>query len=668
MAMLSSAGSMDARDDAAGRYQAFIQFLKTTAAEISSQSLQDIQSLEQWQQRRPVLRRELLYMLGIDPLPARTPLESQITGVLQRPGCRIEKLVFQSMPGLYVTGNLYLPEGLGEALPTTLYACGHSPHPLGAKQDYQDHGVWFAEHGYVCLVLDTLEFGEVAGIHHGIHDLNMWNWLSLGYTPSGVEVWNAIRALDYLETRREVDRTRIGMTGISGGGATTWFTAAVDERVAVAAPVCSTYTFGSQAAHWVAAGQCDCIYFHNTCLRDFPIVAALIAPRPLLICSGRKDVDFPPDGYHEVFKRAERIYDLYAGATADSDRIKEVDDDVGHEDAPLLRRETRLWMDRWLKNQSDSLAAEPGEETRRETPESLACLRELPPDAINYRIHDSFIPAARLRIPTSLPVWRERRQVLLDELKDKVFRWFPAGKIPFGTRVLPNDGGWAATYADYTDVVFESEMQTPIRAQLLRPRDRSSETPLLIYVKRPGDSIYPFDFDELLPVLGRYTVLVLNPRLTEYPVSAAEYAEIERTASWTGRTVAAMQVWDIIRAVQWVTEEARISPSSISVYGKGDMGILALYAGLFEERIGRIILKDPPVSHWRGPALLNVLRVTDIPEVAAAFAPHEIVFVGEVAADIAFTRRVYELYGHPDQMKCAASLPEAKEVWNYPLR
>ena len=84
-------------------------------------------------------------------------------------------------------------------------------------------------------MLDTLEFGEVAGIHHGTHDLNMWNWLSLGYTPAGVEVWNAIRALDYLEARPEVEARHIGLTGISGGGAMTWYTAAVDERIVAAA-------------------------------------------------------------------------------------------------------------------------------------------------------------------------------------------------------------------------------------------------------------------------------------------------------------------------------------------------------------------------------------------------------------------------------------------------
>src|SRR5438477_2753086 len=185
------------------------------------------------------------------PLPKRTPLNAQVTGKINRPAYHIEKIVFQSLPGLYVTGSFYVPNRSSDPLPTILYLCGHSPHPLGAKSDYQDRAIWFASNGYACLVLDTLEFGEVPGLHHGIHDLNMWHWLSLGYTPAGTEVWNAIRALDYLETRPEVDRRKIGMTGISGGGAITWYTAAVDERVTAAAPVCSTYTFGSQTAHWV---------------------------------------------------------------------------------------------------------------------------------------------------------------------------------------------------------------------------------------------------------------------------------------------------------------------------------------------------------------------------------------------------------------------------------
>ncbi|HVN81662.1 MAG TPA: alpha/beta hydrolase family protein, partial [Terriglobia bacterium] len=420
--LLCTIGTAFAQDGADKRHQLVLTYLKDTAANLSERCLNSIDSLESWKKQRGTLRRELLYMLGLDPLPKRTPLKTQITGTVQRSDYRIEKIVFQSLPGLYVTGNFYIPNGLASSLPTILYVCGHSPDPRGAKSSYQDRAVWYASNGYSCLVLDTLEFGEVAGIHHGIHDLNLWNWLSLGYTPVGTEVWNAMRALDYLETRPEVDKTRIGMTGISGGGSVTWYTSALDERISVAAPVCSTYTFGSQAAHWDAAGQCDCIYFHNTYLEDFPLVGALIAPRPLIICSGRKDSDFPPDGYHQVFEKVKKIYDLYQSSGSGGPRVREVDDDVGHTDAPLFLREVRQWMGSWLNHPTHSLDAT---EIQPETPETLACLARLPSDAINYRIHDLLIPTARLQDWTSLTSWQRRRHELLDQLRERVFRWFP---------------------------------------------------------------------------------------------------------------------------------------------------------------------------------------------------------------------------------------------------
>ncbi len=663
--VLFSATSAVGQDNAEARHERFIDFIKTTAAEISAQSLSPIQRLEDWQEKRPTIGRELRYMLGLDPLPERTSLNVQITGTLQRPNYRIEKVVFQSMPGLYVTGSLYIPHQPSGPLPTILYVCGHSPHPLGAKFQYQDRVDWFVDHGYVCLILDTLEFGEVAGIHHGTHDLNLWNWLSLGYTPLGVEVWNAIRALDYLESRPEVDAGHIGMTGISGGGAVTWFTAAVDERIAAAVPVCSTYTFGSQAAHWIASGQCDCIYFHNTFQQDLTTVGALIAPRPILICSGMKDSIFPPDGYHDAFRQVKRIYDLYAGNESESDRIKEVDEDVGHSDTPLFRKEAREWMNRWLKNEMTPLEIEPIPEEKRETAENLACLSKLPADAVNYKIHNRFVPTARFEKRTSLEAWGVRRETLIGELKDKVFRWFPQGAIPFETQVSGNTGGWVAQYADYKAVVFQSETGVPILAQLLQPKTPSPETPVLIYVKRPGDSMYFSDFDELLPVLGRYIVLILNPRLTEGTVTAREFTEIERTTAWIGRTVAAMQVWDILRAVKWAIEEEKISPASITIYGKGEMGVLALYAGLFDERINQVILSDPPASHWQGPALLNVLRISDTPEVAGAFAPRPLIFLSDFPPGFDDTRDIYNLHGQPGNLKRAGSLPEALEIWKY---
>ncbi len=390
------------------------------------------------------------------------------------------------------------------------------------------------------------------------------------------------------------------------------------------------------------------------------MVGALIAPRPLLFFSGRQDPDFPPDGYHEVYRKVKSIYDLYSGDGAG--RIAEVDDDVGHSDPPLFRRRTRQWMNRWLTNDATPLAEEPDTEAASEPPEALACLAGPPRDAINYHVHDLFTSPARLTPPGTPPAQARSREDLIAQLREKVFRWFPRERIPFETRVGANDGGWAARYADYKEVEFSSEAGVRIRAQLLRPKGRP-DAPLLIYAKRAGDSIYFMDLDELLPILGRYAVLILNPRLTEEPVSASRYAEIERSASWVGRTVAAMQTWDILRAVEWAAGEERIAVRDISLYGKGEMGILALYAGLLDERISQVVLSDAPASHWQGPALLNVLRITDIAEVAGAFAPRRLVSLTEFPGTFDYTRNVYERRGAAPQLVRAQSLAEALEVW-----
>src|SRR5262249_36953765 len=142
-----------------------------------------------------------------------------------------------------------------EKLPAILYVCGHSARGRdGNKTAFQDHGYWFANNGYICLIVDTLQLGEIPGGHHGTYWRTTghykawgltpkpetearWGWLSRGYTPAGVECWNGVRGIDYLVSRPDVDPKRIGVTGISGGGAATFWVAAADERVQVAVPV-----------------------------------------------------------------------------------------------------------------------------------------------------------------------------------------------------------------------------------------------------------------------------------------------------------------------------------------------------------------------------------------------------------------------------------------------
>ncbi|NCF91346.1 MAG: hypothetical protein GWQ05_10365 [Verrucomicrobiaceae bacterium] len=592
-------------ENAEARYQQVIDYVKKSAAEVTTNALSGVKPLADWNAVRAQKHREFLYMLGLDPMPVRTALEAKVTGTIHTPNYHIENVVFQSSPKLYVTGNLYIPHNATTPLPTILYVCGHSPHPLGAKYQYQDRAQWYAENGYACFIIDTLEFGEVAGIHHGLHNLNMWQWISAGYTPAGIEVWNAMRAIDYLETREEVDQTRIGITGISGGGAISWFSAAADDRIAVAVPVCGTFTYGSQAKNWLADGQCDCIYFNNTYQSDLSIMGALIAPRPLMTCSGIKDSIFPPDGYHEVHRQVKPLYDLHG-----VDGIRNIDDDVPHQDSPKLRQETRQWFNRWFMNDTTPVDRVPNPENKRHTAEELACLKTIPWDAANFSAHDHFVTRKELAEPT-------KKEELLAELHDKTFRWFPEQSIPF--EPIPNGGhgGWMDRYGEYDDFQIHSEANVRIRVQIVRARNRTPNTPLLVYLKRPEDTLSAVDVDELLAVLGHSDVAMVNPRLTDHQIDHQEWTNIERTAVWSGRTIAAMQVWDVLRATKWLAEELKTESRPIVLFAKSEMAVPALYATLLAPEISQVIVRDLHTSHDQAPPLLNVLRFTDIPEVGA---------------------------------------------------
>ena len=192
--------------------------------ETSALEAKCLDKVENWQSKRSEYRRQLQEMLGLDPMPARGDLNAVVTGKVEHDNLVVETLHFQSMPGLYVTANLYRPKQQEQPAPAILYLSGHGPVisngiSYGNKVAYQHHGAWFARNGYVCLIIDTVELGEIQGVHHGTYKEKMWWWNSRGYTPAGLEAWDGIRALDYLSTRPEVDTNRFGVTGRSGGGA-----------------------------------------------------------------------------------------------------------------------------------------------------------------------------------------------------------------------------------------------------------------------------------------------------------------------------------------------------------------------------------------------------------------------------------------------------------------
>ena len=654
-----SPGAEPRRHNAAERHEFFKEHLALRAQAVTAHQFDGIASLADWARQRPQIRRRFLDMLGLDPMPPRTPLSARVTGGFDRETYRVENVVFQSLPGLYVTGNLYLPKAAGKH-PTVLYVSGHAPGPAGAKAEYQRHGIWFARNGFVAFVIDTIEFGEIPGIHHGLHNLRMDYWLSLGYTPAGVEVWNAIRALDYLETRAEVDKERFAMTGRSGGGAITWFTAAADERIHVAAPVHGTWSIGAHVRDNVVRENCDCIYFWNSHQLDLPIVAGLIAPRPLKIVNASKDGAFPPAGYDKVFELVRNVYDWYGAR----DQLAEFTQDTGHQDLPAYRQEANQWIARWLTGKVPAF-----DETgiANEEKKLLLALDRYPENALNEGIQRNFIRTRSIAAPKSRAEWDRRREEILADLKQKVFRAFPKEPPAFAKWKEPVDG-WTRFYADSYHVEFTTEDQVRVQGQLFVPRNGASRRPALIYLRGRGDIVYSADHDQLLSAFADHIVLVLNPRAVDYPMDNFGMAATQMSAALTGATVETMQLWDLLRSIDFLTNEEKLELYGITVYGRKEMGALAIHAAALDPRVTRVVLDDPPASHWNGAPLLNVLRYTDLAEVAGLVAPRELVSLTALPATFDVTRAIYRLHGRPDQIRRADSLGQALRVWRHGAR
>lgn len=627
-------------------------YFRSQVQQISATCLAEITSKSQWEKQRPERRRQFLEMLGLDPLPARTALQPVITGKIDADTFTVENLHFQSSPGLYVTGNLFVPKKAKFPAPAILYVCGHSRVVIdgvsyGNRTAYQHHAAWFAEHGYVCLIIDTLQLGEVQGLHHGTYNLNMWWWQTLGYTPAGIECWNAMRALDYLESRPEVDPKRLGVTGRSGGGATSWWLAAADERVQCIIPVAGIADLQSHLVEGavprlkkgVISGHCDCMYTVNLYRWDFAEVAALCAPRPLLL--GNSDVDeiFPVAGYRDLAARVRKIYDLYGAG----DKFALLETKGPHKDTPELRLGAYRWMNRWLKN-------EPGEVTEKERPrfdvKALKVFKQIPEDAANAYIHEIFIKPARAEMPRSPEVarewWKGKHKEWMDVLRDKVFRGWAKEPPPLDVKLVGEVKKHGLRVRGFD---FTSEQGVPLTLWVVTS-DKTQE-PRRVEVRVLGEaewvalvnSLGPA-FHGVLQPIEPATSKKIGAPWTDFPADLARvyvaprgigptrWSEvgtpadnaIKRKFALIGQTLDGQRVWDVRRAVTVVRTIADLKAAQIELQGQGDKGGIALYAALFEPDVKTLVLSDLPASHAQGPIFLNVRRYFDLPQALALAA------------------------------------------------
>jgi dienelactone hydrolase len=334
--LLSASLARGAPQDPAGAAPALRQGAFYTEAEARArleEYARTYQDREGWEARAEAIRRGILRGAGLDPLPERTPLRPAFRSGRRQKGYTVDNVAFESTPGFFVTGNLYRPRPrkAGARHPAVLLTHGHARDTASGgrfAESKQRIGGMLARAGAVVLAIDMVGYGESTQHEHR--------------SPSTLrlQLWNAIRALDFLESLAEVDPARIAVTGESGGGTQSFLLTAVDPRIAVSVPVVMV------SAHFFGGCPCESgmpIHVgpgHDTNNAE---IAALAAPRPLLVISD--GADWTKNVPEVEFPYIRNVYRLY-GAEGNAENLHLATE--GHDYGPSKRAGLYTFLGRHL--------------------------------------------------------------------------------------------------------------------------------------------------------------------------------------------------------------------------------------------------------------------------------------------------------------------------------
>ena len=608
-------------------------------------AISDVSQALEW--RRQAKQR---FLEAIGGLPEeRTPLQPVSGGVLDRGDYRIEKLAFQSLPGYYVTANLYVPAHLAGPAPAILFLCGHSE--LGkAEPRYQAGCLELVRNGFVVLIFDPAGQGErwqyvdartrrrlVGGCTAEHSYVGLQFWLA-GASVARHFIWDAIRAVDYLCARPEVDGSRIGVTGNSGGGTQTCLLMMVEERLACAAPCCFVMTLGS----YMKTGQAqDAEQLVPGAMRwgpDYYEYLAAMAPKPVLVGAALYDF-FPIEGTREAVERARHIYRLYGA----QDNIALFAAAHTHGFFAPLRQAVPEWMCLHLQ----------GTEARR-----LDCEAEaLPPQELNVTAEGQVL----LAFPDACPLWRlnaewlERQgqpQPPREPAKQRQLLWHVLGleglepSAPLDARVVLDEviGGYRTEHIFFftvpdvvvTGVMIHPNCEHPGETLLVLLENGTSdieeEKPRLRALLEEGKRLFVFDPRGMGAVAARPVnpAGILGEHGTEYKLSG--------DALLLGTSTLGLRVFDTLRGFSYLRTRPDAGSGKLGLYGVGFGALVGYLAAALDGQLASVELHDMLYSFWALAtcplyerslyggryALWGVLRHLDLPQLLLCLAPAQV--------------------------------------------
>ena len=547
-----------------------------------------IHTVAEAERRKKWVRESLLDILGGLP-DYHGPLNARTTGRIEAEGFTIEKVLFESLPGFFVTADVYRPERPGR-YPGVLLQSGHTQE---GKPEPQRLAANLALKGFVALAFDPIGQGEreqtydpqlqgpLAGWSVPEHIQAGAQSIMIGEAAGRYFIWDAMRALDYLLSRPDVDATRIGAAGCSGGGALTTFLGALDSRIKVVIPAC----YPNSYRLLFAGPDPDTEMAFPTFLArglDVADFVELTAPTPWLIQATEKDY-FTPAGGKLVYEEARRWYRLYGA----EDRVHFFVGPGPH-GTPLVSREAVYeWLIRWLKE---------GKGDPHEQPVMLYPNQALWATRTGH-VEDE--PGSRKLYQLLLDDFNAKKkpgtlQELLAELRDL---GVPSdGSAPV-VKVLSETSSAAGRRQQ---IMFASEPGVDVEATLYLPDSVGRKAAVLLLAdKPPYFQAHTMDWIAERMVKAGRVVLEMETR-----GSVPEEADRPFLGDWLanfranqiGRNLPAMRAHDILRGVDLLAARGDVDRASIHAMARGVKGIWLLLAAASDTRIGRIWLDRTPYS------------------------------------------------------------------------
>jgi len=638
----------------------FLDFVRAEAAVLRAGSPSEL-SLDDWNSARVHLRENLLRAWGGFPFEP-VPLQPRQHGEFQRRGYRVEKITFQTLPGVSMTANAYVPDLPGR-LPAVLVVHGHWP---AAKQDpvVQARCIGLARLGFFVLAVDAFGAGErgvgrALGEYHGA--MTAATLLPVGLPLSGLQVYENARAVDYLLTRPEVDPARIGITGASGGGNQSMYAAAWDERIQAVVPVCSVGNY--QAYLGQACCLCEVVPGALQFTEEKEVLG-LIAPRALMIINATKDsVQFSVREAERSLPFVRHIFGLYGKAG----HLEHATFQSGHAYSRPMRETMYGWMSRFIKGEGDgSLILEA--EMQTEDPETLRCFPgdSRPDDFVTlpgFAADQGRKLLARSEPPpSSREAWRARQTASRIQLARSLSGSARETRPP---AALLRDTREAAVRT----LVFQPESGITLTAR--QETSASGARGIAVLLDLDGaEKAAGSELADSLRAAG-WSLVTLDLRATgkqAWGKDAVRDTPDHNTAEWSlwlGRPLVGQWVVDLRGLLDMLDRADSGLPPEVALVGVGPAGIAAIYAAALDERVTHVAtvgslvtyVSDVPYVNQRlGVMVPGIVRdVGDLPALAALIAPRTLVVASGVSGNgtllpsaalhgaFASTRRVYAL-------------------------